>query len=121
MNIPEWLTKLLKHNILILTFLARQWSLLACLALSVAVSLNETLFQIFGAIVYTPALVLTSAFIAALTSHLFFRKTIDLYIHSDGFMGDFWALAPDERMKYSFRTLWVLFAVAGFIAGMLAK
>lgn len=87
----------MKWNVPIITFLQRTWLLLVAAIAFTLLSLNDTVFQKFGAIVYIPSLVLWVMWSSLLAIHLFFRQTVDLDAHTGKYLNDWNSLTPFQR------------------------
>ncbi len=100
-----------------------RYPLILCfLAVSIFVSLNESAFVRFGALVYLPVLAFGSMMVAIVLRHLFYRHTAD-QDGNDGTFTRMWReeLSCERRVTLSVVIVCVLFLGVCIIAAALAK
>jgi fatty acid desaturase len=116
-EIPADAKPTLKHNVPIITFLARTWMLLIFVLASNWLALWKheffvrqlpdgtmqgfTLAEMWGAPIYFPAIISTVFFLYLLMLHLFFRDTLDKDAHDGTYIADWRALSSYERIQMS--------------------
>lgn len=60
-----------------------------------------TLFQLFGAVLYIPAVFSVAVFVALFFRHMYYRQTIDADIHSGKYLNDWQMIGPVHRIWVS--------------------
>lgn len=60
-----------------------------------------TLFQLFGAVLYVPAIFSVAVLVALFTRHMYYRLTIDADIHSGKYLNDWHLIGPVHRIWVS--------------------
>jgi len=88
----------MKKNIPILSFITRYWMLLILAVVTVALCLNDRIFQMLGALIYIPAACTVAVVVQLLIVHLFFRETIDKDAHDGTYLAEWRALDPRTRI-----------------------
>jgi hypothetical protein len=66
-----------------------------------AVHETFTMFQLFGAVLYIPAISSVVLFVSLLIIHFRYRQTIDADIQDGSYLQDWRALSPTERIRVS--------------------
>lgn len=100
-------------NIPILSFLGRYWLLVVLFAVFLAITLNDSLFQKLGVVIYGPCLCTLALLIVVFLRHIFFTQSLDEDVRTGKFV-EWWdnVLQPAEKVR------WILVATIGFFIGV---
>jgi len=82
---------------------------------------GKTLFDYFGSMIYVPAVASVVLVLALLVRHLFFRQTIDAYIHSGGYLKDWEEIPGFYKILISNAVLLGLGFIFAIVANGVAK
>lgn len=112
----------MKTNIPVLSFIARNVTLLILVILCVGLSLNDAVFREAGPLAYIPVLFLLACALAILFRHLFWRSTADEFARTGEFRSAWWmGITAAERLRWTIGiTLWLI-ACACLIASSIAR
>lgn len=119
----NWLKTKIANNgkpILLGGFLKRYFAALLATAAFMGLALSHVLFKQAGTLIYLPVLFFGALVCAFLARHLFFRNSMDRFVHLE-FVQVWNALDSTTKLKLTLYTLWVLFGGACLIAAGLVR
>ena len=122
-DIINWVKNKIENNgkpILLVSFIKRYFAPLLALVAFVGVALSSVLFKQAGTLIYLPVLFFGACVCAFLARHLFFRNTLDKFVHNE-FVATWATLDGATKLKLTLYTLWVLFFGACVIAAGLIR
>lgn len=108
-------------NTPILSLIRNFQSLILAAIVATLLTLSGSLFQHLGALLYLPALGLDAVVCAVLIAHLFFRQSLDVFIHDGSFVAAWNALDARQRLDRTLIVLVALFIGLCIVAMGLAK
>jgi hypothetical protein len=105
----------------VLSFFSRYWRLFVLFVVSILLTIPESIFGVFGTIVYLPALLSGAVLAALIVIHWKWPETIDADNHSGFFVTSWQALPPSHRVYLNLGMTGLLIYCATHIAAALIK